>query len=128
MQQYEDKSSLQLYSKSLDLARKLPFELWLSNARIEPSNEKKYGLQFFNYTIASKLGKVYQMRCKTFDYEKRISIIDTINVCVDRLSSEIIDCPLDFESNCLEMVYYPTHLLERKVPEEVIYRDMNYYR
>ena len=61
MQQYEDKSSLQLYSKSLDIARKLPLELWLSNAKIEPSNDKKYGLQFFNYTLSSKLGKMYQV-------------------------------------------------------------------
>ena len=61
VQQYEDKSSLQLYSKSLDMAKKLPFELWLSNAKIEPSNDKKYGLQFFNYTISTKLGKMFQV-------------------------------------------------------------------
>ena len=131
MQQYEDKTSLQLYSKALDLSRKLPIELWLSNAKIEPSNDKKYGLQFLNYTISSKLNKRFQLRCKTFDHEKRISIIDTINVCVDRLSNEIVDCPAYFDTNCLEMVYYPTHLLEnkeRKVPDEIMYRDMNYYR
>lgn len=69
-----------------------------------------------------------QMRCKTFDYEKRLSIIDTINVCVDRHSNEVIDCPGHFDSNCLEMVYYPTHLLESKIPDELVYRDMNYYR
>lgn len=71
---------------------------------------------------------LHQLRCKTFDYEKRISIIDTINVCVDRNSNEVIDCPGHFDSNCLETVYYPTHLLEKKISEEMTYRDMNYYR
>ena len=128
VQESEQKTSLQLFSKSLDISKQLPIEQWLSNAKIEPSNDKKYGLQFFNYTLSSKLTKKYQLRCKTFDYEKRISIIDSINVCINKHSSEIIDCPFDFDSNCLEMIFYPTHLLDYKVNEEVMYRDMNYYR
>jgi len=130
VQEAEGRSSLELYSKSLDLNRRMPVGQWLSNAKIEPSNDKKYGLQFFNYSITSKLDKKFQLRCKTLDYEKRISIIDTINVCLDRQTSIPIDCPADFDSNCLDMVYYPKNLLEAytKVPDEVMYRDMNYYR
>lgn len=114
----------------MDLNRKLPIEQWLSHAKIEPSNDMKYGIQFFNYSISSKFNKRYQLRCKTLDYEKRVSIVDTINFCIDKHTSEIIDCPLDFGSNCLEMIYYPTNLLESqsKIPEDVFYRDMNYYR
>lgn len=112
----------------MDISRKLPFDQWLSNAKIEPSNDKKYGLQFFNYTITSKLTKKIQMRCKTYDYDKRISIIDTINVCIDKETSDIIDCPQDFDSNCLDLVYYPTNLLDYKVNEEILYKDLNYYR
>lgn len=128
VQETEQKTSPQLFSKALDLYKKIPLEKWLSNAKIEPSNDKKYGLQFFNYTILSKAYKRFQLRCKTFDYDKRISLIDTINFCVDKHSSEFIDCPADFESNCLDMIYYNTHLLEYKVTDEVRYRDMNYYR
>lgn len=128
VQENEGKTSIQLYSKSLDLTRRLPVEMWLSSAKIEPSNDKKYGLQFFNYSISSRLDKRFQLRCKTFDYTKRISIVDSINICVDKHTSDIIDCPVDFDSNCLDLVYYPKNLLEYRVPDEVMYRDMNYYR
>lgn len=50
-----------------------------------------------------------------------------MNFCLDKTSTDVIDCPLDFESNCLEMVYYNTHLLDYKINDEIRYRDMNYY-
>lgn len=102
------------FNATLALFKTYNVQQWLEEESILPTSAKSYKLSTILNTIESRLGnKRIKVECDTFTHKKENcdqSMLDSIDICFDKMTLKPIDCPNDSKkyrkTKCDKDVYY----------------------